>query len=588
MFGRDPHDPPPGLATRVRRLLHPALALLAGSCLLAQVGWTGAITPWLHAATVANGLLLALLKGWEFFSTRDERVARRRPSAAVLPGVLLIASLALQFQPSTGEAPWLLLWHAAVQLTVVATGISSALRHQSRFTARAFHPGLLLILSFLAVILVGALLLKMPRCMMPGSHCSWVDALFTSTSAVCVTGLVVLNTATDFSLTGQVVILVLIQTGGLGIMTLSFFAVVALFEGLSLHDRLLLGRMIQDRRIARVGRTLSFIIGMTFVCESLGALVLLLSSGGDPASPVLRLFQAVFHSVSAFCNAGFSTHSGGLADPVVAGNVWWQVTIMCLIIIGGLGAFVIEDLWQALVTRLHRRRGERMARHRLSVHTRWVLKVTAILILGGAAAIFTSEFLLASGPRNGGTILTALFHSVTARTAGFNTVPMPQVGVLTLQILMVLMFIGGSPGGTAGGVRTTVVGVGLAQLWCQLRETKGELHAFNRTIPRETGARALGLIVLAVLWLTTNFLILRQLESSAKVSDTTLLFELISAFATVGLSVDLTPTLGDPAKLLLVVNMFVGRVGLLTVFTSLIRPDPRPASGKPAEDIVLT
>jgi Trk-type K+ transport system membrane component len=216
-----------------------------------------------------------------------------------------------------------------------------------------------------------------------------------------------------------------------------------------------------------------------------------------------------------------------------------------------------------------------------------VLVTTAVLVVGGAGAIGATEFLLWDGPENGGKMLTALFHSITARTAGFNTVPMSAIGPMTVNILMILMLIGGSPGGTAGGIRTTVVAVGLGHLWNQLRMGRRGMVAFNRTIPAETGSQALGLILLAAIWLTGNFMLFQHLEQGNGISGTRLLFELVSAFATVGLSIDLTPLLSEGGKTLLIVNMFVGRIGLLTVMATFIPPDVRPVSGKPREDILL-
>ena len=224
----------------------------------------------------------------------------------------------------------------------------------------------------------------------------------------------------------------------------------------------------------------------------------------------------------------------------------------------------------------------------MRVHTRLVLVVTAILIFGGAAVIFTTEFLLWDGPVNGGKVLTSLFHSVTARTAGFNSVAMGEIAPLTVQALIILMVIGGSPGGTAGGVRTTVVAVALGHLWSQLRSSKRGMVVFNRTLSAEAGSQALGLIVLAGIWLAGSFILLQYLQAGSGVSDSHLLFELVSAFATVGLSIDLTPSLRDGAKTLLIVNMFVGRIGLLTVLATLLPPDRRPVSGKPGEDILLS
>ncbi|TAE88124.1 MAG: hypothetical protein EAZ71_05595 [Verrucomicrobia bacterium] len=566
-----------------RRVLHPLFALVATVCLLSVIGWTGSVTAWQRELTLWLGVVFAAERVWVFFRMRDERAERRRLSYHGLLAVLVLL-LCLSSWWGAGAATGLPVW---ILLGVLLSGLASAIHHQSRFTARAFHPGLLLILSFLAIIVVGTLLLKMPRCTVEGVTCSWLDAAFTSTSAVCVTGLAVQNTATFFSPTGQVVILLLIQIGGLGIMTLAFFAAVVLFEGISLHDRLLLGRMLQENRLARVGRTLSFIVILTFVFEALGALVLYGGLGGSLDGGE-RWFHAVFHSISAFCNAGFSTLPDGLASSVVAGNWVWQVVIMALIVVGGLGALVCEDIVLWMVALYRRHRLKQGAKPRLRVHTRLVLVVTLVLIVGGAVAIYLSEYLLWDGPANGGRVLSALFHSVTTRTAGFNTVSMSAIAPLTAQLMIVLMLIGGSPGGTAGGLRTTTFAVGLGHLWNQLRGGTRGMVVFHRGIPSATGAQALGLIVLAGIWLAGNFMVLLALEAGRGIPESKLLFELVSAFATVGLSLDLTPQLGEGSKVLLIVNMFVGRIGLLAVLATLIPPDRRPPSGKPFEDVLLT
>ena len=573
----------PASVKACRHVLHPLFALLAVVCLLSIVGWTGVVTEWQHWVTVLTGIAFAFERGWVFHRLRNLREERRRLSGhAALAAIVLVVSLV-----QLGGGGRVVSWHLLIQLTVLGSGLSSWIHHQSRFTARAFHPGLVLILSFLAIVVAGTLLLKMPRCTVSGMSCSWLDAAFTSTSAVCVTGLSVQNTATYFSTTGQTVILLLIQVGGLGIMTLAFFAAVVLFEGISLHDRLLLGRMLQENRLARVGQTLGFIVVMTFLCEAIGAVILYAGLEGIPDRGE-RCFHAVFHAVSAFCNAGFSTLPDNLATPLVQGNAVWQVVIMALIVIGGLGALVCEDIALWSVAKIRRFRRQEGPRPRLRVHTRLVLAVTAVLITGGAALIYVTEYHLWQGPENGGRVLSAFFHSVTTRTAGFNTVSMSAIGPLTAQMMMILMLIGGSPGGTAGGVRTTTVAIGLAHLWNQLRESRRGMVAFNRTIPAAVGSQALGLMILAGLWLIVNLIVMETLETGRGIPESSLLFELISAFATVGLSLDLTATLTDATKWQLIVNMFVGRVGLLTVMATLIPPDRRPASGKPFEDILLT
>ena len=567
-----------------RQVLHPLLAISAGVCLLALVGWTGAVVGWQHWITCATGFIFAIERAWIYRAVKPRGKERLRlGSHLLLAAVVFCVSLALVFISPRGNGGW----HVFIQIAVLVSGFASMIHHQTRFTARAVHPGWLLMGSFLMVIVIGTLLLKMPRCVVEGANCSWLDAAFTSTSAVCVTGLTVENTATFFSTTGKVVILLLIQAGGLGIMTLTFFAAVVLFEGLSLHDRLLLGKMISENRLSRIGRTLTFIVLMTLAFESAGALVLFLGMD-DSIGLGERVFHSVFHSISAFCNAGFSTFPDSLAGKELQDNGIWQITIMLLVVVGGIGALVVEDLFSWLVAKCRIKFGKEAMRVRLRVHTRLVLVVTAILVFGGAAAIHATEFLLWEGPSNGGTILTSLFHSVTARTAGFNTVSMSAIGTLTAQVLMILMLIGGSPGGTAGGIRTTVVAMGLADLWNQLRMGKRGIVAFNRTIPLDTGARALGLILLAVIWLAVNFIILQFMQTGSGVPGNHLLFELISAFATVGLSLDLTASLNDSSKMLLIVNMFIGRIGLLTVMATLIPPDVRPASGKPSEDILLS
>lgn len=578
---------PPGLIF-CRQVLHPLLAVTALVCLLALVGWTGAVVTWQHWLTVALGLAFVGERIWIFRITRPYGKERVRLGSHLLAAaVVATVAVFLVFQVPIRKEAWPIGWHVFVQLAVLISGIASLIHHKARFRSRKVHPGWLLILSFLAAIAVGTLLLKMPRSVIDGEHLSWIDAVFTSTSAVCVTGLVVENTATFFSPTGQVILLLLIQAGGLGIMTLTFFAAVVLFEGLSLHDRLILGKMIHENRLSRINKTLTFIVLMTLVCEGIGACVLFL--GMDASLAVgERLFQAAFHSVSAFCNAGFSTLPDGMASAVVDGNLTWQFCIMALVVIGGLGALVVEDLSYWALAKCKKGFRRESPRSRLRVHTRLVLAITGSLVIGGALVVYITEFLFSDGPANGGAATTALFHSITARTAGFNTVDLNGIAPLTVQILMILMIIGGSPGGTAGGLRTTVIAVGLGHLWLQMRSSKRGMVAFNRRIPAATGARALGLMVLAAIWLGINFILLQLIEAGGGISETRLFFELVSSFATVGLSLDVTAHLSAGGKALIILNMFVGRIGLLAVLAAMLRPDTRPESGRPEEDILLT
>ena len=247
-------------------VLHPLLMLSSAVCFLSLIGWTGVVTGWQHGLTLGTGLVFALERSWLLWRVKSRGQERRRLMLHETLAVLVfLVSLGLMISELFGADSHSTSWHVFIQLGVLFSGIASIIHHQTRLTARAFHPGMMLIGSFFAIIAIGTLLLKMPRCVLPGETCSWLDAAFTSTSAVCVTGLSVQNTATFFSQTGQVVIMILIQIGGLGIMTLTFFAAVVLFEGLSLHDRLLLGRMISENRLSRIGKTLTFIVLFTFI-----------------------------------------------------------------------------------------------------------------------------------------------------------------------------------------------------------------------------------------------------------------------------------------------------------------------------------
>ncbi|WP_172683357.1 potassium transporter TrkG [Verrucomicrobium spinosum] len=225
-----------------------------------------------------------------------------------------------------------------------------------------------------------------------------------------------------------------------------------------------------------------------------------------------------------------------------------------------------------------------LARPRLRVHTRLVLYTTLILVVGGTLAIYASEFLLFDGASSAGRWMTAFFHSVTARTAGFNTVDMGGIGPVTIHLLVFLMLVGGSPGGTAGGIRTTVFAVATLHLWNQLRGLD-HIALFRRRLPSGTGARALGILVLVMAWLFVNFAVLRQLQPGTP--DTALVFELVSAFATVGLSLNLSPELTTGAKLVIVLNMFVGRLGLFTLATTFMPLARKPLHSHPQEDVLL-
>jgi trk system potassium uptake protein TrkH len=416
--------------------------------------------------------------------------------------------------------------------------------------------------SFLALVILGTLLLLWLPGIYTGPGLSLVDALFTATSAVCVTGLIVVDTATYFTPLGQAVLLLLIQLGGIGMLTLTTFIILLLGGRLTLRAETVLAPADAALHFS-VRRLIDAVFRYTFAIE--GAIALGLWLLWSPRlGPVDAFFHALFHAVSAFCNAGFSTFSAGLVP--VAGDIPALLLISVAIVLGGLGFVVLEELW------LHLRH---RTRTRLSLHSRLVLVSSAVLVLAGAALFFLLEWgnVLAPFPwfiRP----FEALFLSITPRTAGFNTVDYAALSSAALFLTIGLMMVGGSPGSTAGGLKTTTLAVLAALAVARLRG-RTRTDAFGRTIPEGTVQRAAGLVVLVMALLGAAILLLQVSElagtphSASRGAFMELTFEAVSAFNTVGLSTGITPSLSTPGKLILAVLMFAGRVGPFTLVASM-------------------
>ncbi|MBN2226968.1 MAG: hypothetical protein JW763_06355 [candidate division Zixibacteria bacterium] len=425
-------------------------------------------------------------------------------------------------------------------------------------------PDRKIVVYFLTAIVIGTVLLSLPVSSTNG-RISFVDALFTSTSAVCVTGLTVLDTGKDFSTFGQVVILLLIQFGGLGIMTLTTALLVSFMPRLSFKDRLILANTLgNDRKISSTS-LLKSVIAVTLAFELIGAVVLFaLFSKGLPVDQAA--FDAVFHSVSAFCNAGFSTFSDSLES--FSGNVLVIAMFSFLIICGGLGFIVIAELFSLAVLR----------RGQLSLHCKLCLSLTGVLLVGGTIAFYFADFNNAfdeMGIISG--LANAFFQAVTARTAGFNTVPQAGLTEVSLVLTMILMFIGACPGSTGGGVKATTFGIVMLLAYNRFLG-RNAVKAFRRSISTDSVSRALTVILIAV------FIIVLMLVTLLVAEEKPLphrmvhgwfgdnLFEVISAFGTVGLSLGMTEHLHDFGKIIIILLMFIGRVGLLTLVLTLAHP----------------
>jgi trk system potassium uptake protein TrkH len=428
-------------------------------------------------------------------------------------------------------------------------------------------PSTLLVSGFAAAILVGALLLVSPLSRGDGAV-TFIDALFTSTSAVCVTGLTVVDTGTRFSYFGQGVIVLLCQAGGLGVMTFAVFFTLLMGRSFSFQDRMILQDSLHHSPTKELRKLVWYIFGMTAFIETMGAVVLYLRWRDQWGGRAVWL--AVFHSISAFCNAGFGLFRDNLMS--YRGDVVVNLVVTGLIIVGGLGFIVNMELWDRLAFFVRRRRQPRM-----TLHTRVVVVTTvALLIVGSVGFWLLERENLLRGLSVGDQALAAWFASVTPRTAGFNTVDMGRATANALLLTMFLMFVGGSPGSTAGGIKTTSLAL-IVALFRARWQSRGRAFIFKRTIPHDVMDRALTLTILAVGVLAVACIVLVGFDqgsspfSEARHPTLALAFEAFSAFGTVGLSTGLTAELGSGGKLVLIFLMFAGRVGPLTLVIAVGR-----------------
>lgn len=447
-------------------------------------------------------------------------------------------------------------------------------------------PPLLFAMSFLFLIIVGSGLLMLPD--VHTGTLTYLDALFTSVSAVCVTGLVVVDTATAFTMKGQLIILILIQLGGLGIMAFTGFFAFAFTGTISFNDRILLKDIFSAESLGDVFSLLLKIILLTFLIEALGTFLIYYSIHDQVESP---LFFSIFHSISAFCNAGFSIFSNGLADEALSGNFYFFATIAALIIIGGIGFPVVLFYYKQIKFYLllffgspfgispERNLGVK------NVATRIVVITTFVLLLFGTVLYFVLERNTSIADRGlGEQLMISFFGSVTARTAGFNIVDMSALGYPTVLIFIGLMWVGASPGSTGGGIKTTTFAIAVSAA-CNFIRGKHQLEVGYRRIGQETISRVLVVIILSVIFIFSAYLFLLLAEPGH--NPVYLLFETVSAFSTVGLSLAGTPSFGEPAKWVIIVMMFVGRVGPLTLLSGLFISNQKRYCRFPEHDLTI-
>ncbi|MCX7973990.1 MAG: TrkH family potassium uptake protein [Candidatus Aminicenantes bacterium] len=430
------------------------------------------------------------------------------------------------------------------------------------FRQKRFQPASVLAISFLIAITLGTIILLFPASTVTGKI-RFIDALFTATSAICVTGLTVVDTATYFTRFGQIIILILIQLGGLGIMTFSTLILLAAGRRISIQDRI----MVQESFLPRAPRDFRAIIRniffMTVAIELAGTIFLFLCLNRKFAWPE-ALFHSLFHAVSSFCNAGFSTFSDNLQGFV--GDVVVNLTIISLIILGGLGFLVIQECFYYFVL------ARAAKRYRFSLHSKIVLTVSSSLIITGWLVLYLLESSHGFNHLDGkGKILASLFQAVTPRTAGFNTVDLRNLQIASIFFLMGLMFIGASPGSTGGGIKTATLGVIIAFIRAKLR-ARERVYLFYRTLPDDCLTRAFTLFFLALSWIALASFFIFLAQPSALMKE--VFFEVFSAFGTVGLSLGLASELTPIGKIVIIVTMYIGRIGPLTILTIFSRTRP--------------
>ena len=499
-----------------------------------------------------------------------------------IPMLTALAVVALgSFQGGFGETEPGRVRHLAVGIYLIIEVTTKVFMTSVSLAATGRNPTQTLVGSFVVLIAAGAGLLMLPTATTGPESLRFVDSLFTATSATCVTGLVVKNTGEDFTFLGQIIILILIQLGALGIMVFGAVLALLLGQAFSLRESVALQDLLSARTLGRIGNIIVFIFAVTMVVEGLGAIALFHMWAEIPTwdgHTHSQIFYSLFHSISAFCNAGFDLTGSSL---VPYSGSWQAYGVICpLIVLGGLGFGVLYNVASVLNDRVRlfirrRVRGQYAIAMepptKLRLQSKIVLTATAVLIVLGMLGLLLFEHCSGRSDRVGELgVFGALFQSVTARTAGFNTVPIAGLTESSKFILILLMFIGGAPGSTAGGIKTVTLVILIMAVIAMLRK-RAEVEMFRRSVRQVVVGRALTVVMLFIVVLFLASLALSMTESPYPQGFTMLdyMFEAASALGTVGLTTGVTSTLTVAGRLIIIVVMLIGRLGPLTLVAAL-------------------
>lgn len=539
---------------------------------------------------VLPALLLALV-GFNVYKLskykRDKEISRSAKlslyilmALIVLEGVVILfsyeTSLAQTFLNTRYVIEYGLLFYFFVRLTFLIRKIYSLY----------FNPAILFVGSFAIIALVGTFLLMLPSATTNGI--SFTDALFTSTSATAVTGLIVLDTAKDFTPMGQTIIMVLFQVGGLGMLTFTSFFAYFFKSGASFKESLYMKDILGYDKLNSVMKTVMQIVIFSLVLESIGA-ILIYNSMPKATTFESRGFFAIFHAVSAYCNAGFSLASDNMHDPRLRFNYSIQWVIMILIIFGGLGYHIAYNVIQYIkkfFINIFSKKNRVFISRVINLNTKIVLYTTLILIFSGGVFFFISEqqHNLLEHNTLFGKITTAMFSSITSRTAGFNTVDMANFTIPGILFMMFLMWVGASPASTGGGIKTSTLALAILNIFSVARNKK-HIEIGTRKVATEAVHRAFAIITISLLCIGAGILLL--LIFNPEFSVLQIAFEAFSAFGTVGLSLGITPHLSEAGKYVVIFLMFFGRIGLLNLMIGILKSMHKTEYAYPEENILI-
>lgn len=464
-----------------------------------------------------------------------------------------------------------------------------------RFYAANLQPAFIFAISFMLLVAIGTLLLKLP--MATKESLSFVDAVFMATSAVCVTGLSVSSIGEEFTKVGQVIIMLLIQAGGLGILTFTSFFAYFFKENLSYRESLFVRDFINSDNLSNIFRLTVNIVALTAIAEGIGAVLIYIYTPVEVVgSTSERIFFAVFHSISAFCNAGFSTLPQSFYDEAFRFNYPIHLIVALLFIFGGLGyniMFNVMDYTREKIINLFKRYAlnERNYRKRariVTLNSKIVIYTSLILLVFGTSFFFFAEYnnTLAEHESTFGKVVTAFFGAATPRTAGFNTVNTSALHISTLMIVLLLMWIGASPASTGGGIKTSTFAIATLNIFSIARGST-KITLLRRIISDYSARKTSAIISLSLIFVGLGVFFIATFEASSKGDFLRIAFECFSAYSTVGLSLGITGSLTDASKVVLVFLMFIGRVGAINLLIGMLRRLETSHLRYPEEDILI-